>query len=58
MKALLRAKKDLEELEKMNEESNMLDYKQNLKVPADEILLYATKISNFIQAPPGYKVTD
>lgn len=55
VKTLIKAKKDINSLKKMNEESDMLDYNQNLKVSGSEILLYASKISNFIQAPPGYK---
>ena len=45
---ILSVKKDLEELKGMNEKSALLDWRNNLKVPAEEILLYATKISNFL----------
>ena len=54
VKVLLRARKDLEELKQMNSKSDLIDFDHKMSVNADEVLLYASKISNFVQAPPDY----
>lgn len=54
VKILLKVKEELDEMKEMNKKSKLIDYNLNLKVPADEILLYASKISNFIQGPSNY----
>lgn len=58
VKVLHEIKEDLELSRKEFEKTNLINFSNNPNVPAAEILLYACKISNFIQAPPNYTTDE